>query len=337
VITLTGTPWQDTFSAGLQSGTASIQIDALDSAQQPITGGQLTRSFQISAAPSSATNITVQSNVTTVAPKGIALLTATVRDASNNTVGNAPVLFELVNPTGSGETLSPVVQNTLTNGVATSTLTAGSLPTTGGLQIKASVINTAINATTTINVGGSAVSVTLGEGNKMTSVNNDTDYQLPMSVLVVDNAGAAVAGAVVTLKAFPPRFFEGTRDTSCNPQYNTAPYINPTGVANNDTNENDILDPGEYDYATPGWSIVPPHASAGSVPTSVTTDANGVGTFNLIFQKQYASWVQTRIRASVLVSGTESTSELKFILPVLIADTNPCTLPNSPFNGLTIH
>jgi hypothetical protein len=147
-----------------------------------------------------------------------------------------------------------------------------------------------------------------------------------MSVLVVDSSGAAVSGAVVSLSAFPVNYLKGTRNaTTCVPIY-AGPEID-----NEDINENDNLDPGE-DLNLDGI-ITPPHATAGSVPATKITDVNGVAEFSLIYQKEYASWVRARIRAKVVIGAgtTESTNELRFILPFSTADASPtCSLPNSP-------
>ena len=75
----------------------------------------------------------------------------------------------------------------------------------------------------------------------------------------------------------------------------------------------------------------PPSSAGGIVPGSVTTDANGVATFNLTYGKSSAIWIVTRIRAKTIVQGSETASEVQFVLPALLADTTPCHLPNSPY------
>ncbi|MBI5923413.1 MAG: Ig-like domain-containing protein [Betaproteobacteria bacterium] len=332
----------DTLKAGTNSGNANIQIDALDSSGNVLA--TLNRVFAFSAA--TGTKISLQPSVSTIIPSGggttsSATLTATVRDAANNTVGNVPVLFEILNSTGSGEQISPVIAYTNSSGQAVANFTAGSQSTVGGLKVKASVLGSAANCDNSVTpaiagicdvksmfVNSTGVSVSLGQGSVLSSVNNDTNYQLPMSVLVVDNAGASVTNVIVTLSAFPTQYYKGTRNAStCSPSYASGyPKLNE------DTNENDNLESGED--ANGDGMITPPHAAAGSLPSTVTTDANGVATFSLTYQKQYASWVQTRIRAKVVIStGTsESINELKFILPYSLsdADSTGCHLSNSP-------
>jgi len=340
----------EVLSGGASSGTASVQIDALDvSGKTLATVNQL---FALSAPATAAGAITLQSSISNVPPStagssNSATLTATVRTSGGgNTVSGAAVLFEIMNPTGSGEQITPVVARTDSTGQAVATFTSGSQSTVGGLKIKASVVGTAANCDNSVSpalpgicdvkaifVNASGVSVSLGYASVISSVDNNTNYQLPMSVLVVDNAGTAVKNALVTLSAFPTQYYTGSRDhVTCAPTYNIG-YPKP----NEDINENDNLDPGEDlsrdgGITPPDGAITPAHSTAGTVPSTVTTDANGVATFNLTYQKQYASWIQSRVRAKVVVSTgtTESTNELKFILPYSAADTKDCTLSNAP-------
>lgn len=354
----------ETLKAGGNSGTANIQIDALDSSGKVLA--TLNRLFALSAA--TGTQISLQASVSTVAPStggstNSTSLTATVRDASNNTVGNAPVQFLILNDTGSGAQINPVVAYTNSNGQAVATFTAGALSTVGGLQIKAALVGTTVSDSKTINVAGTSVSVTLGKATAISSTDIGTTYTLPMSVLVVSSTGGAVSGATVTLSAFPTRYYRGGRDAKCEPVYSPAKITiagiaevgnkicygvpadpvkgTPAGTAscvfpNEDVNENDILESGEdYDPIGDGrglGSITPPHAAAGTLPPTVVTNANGVGTFNLIYLKNYANWVESRIRAKVVVNGTEFVNELKFNLTALNTDMDPvCALGASPF------
>ena len=334
---------REILAGGTSSGTASVEIDTLDSSGKTLAS--LYQLFALSAPASAAGAITLQSSISNVSPStagsiNSATLTATVRTSSaGNSVSGAAVLFEIMNPTGSGEQISPVIAKTDSNGQATATFTSGSQSTVGGLKIKASIVGSPANCDNSVSppiagicdvkaifVNASGVSVSLGYSSVISSVDNSTNYQLPMSVLVVDNAGAAVKNALVTLSAFPTQYLSGFRDgTTCAPTYK-AGYPRP----NEDINENDNLDPGE-DTNGDG-AITPSHSTAGTLPSTVTTDANGVASFNLIYQKQYSSWVQARVRAKVVVSTgtTESTNELRFILPYSAADTKECVLSNSP-------
>lgn len=342
-----GTSLNESFvtSSSGAAGRANVQIDALSADGRVLA--TINRIFALSAAVSQAGRISLQTSVSNIAPSSggtvnTAMLTATVRSAGSpeNAVANAPVLFEILNSTGSGEEVSPTVAYTDSSGQARATFTSGSQSTVGGLQVRASVLDapTTINDTKQIFVNASSASIALGRANTQQSTANDANYEMGMSVLVVDNAGTAVKNSLVTLSVFPTRYYTGQRGDDCNPIDFPATHpryvagSSSLGFANEDVNENDNLDPGEDSNGDD--MITPAHAAAGSVPSTVTTDENGVATFKYTFQKSYANWLEVRVRAKAAIGAgtTESINELRFRLPSLIVDSKPCTLPNSPSN-----
>jgi len=110
--------------------------------------------------------------------------------------------------------------------------------------------------------------------------------------------------------------------------------------ANEDVNEDLILNPGEdvdgpgnlIGLGVPDGALWPPSPAAGSVPQTVTTGSDGTATFNWIYLKQYANWVTARLRASVIVQGSEATTTTLLTLAPSQPDVEACVLPNSPFN-----
>ena len=266
-----------------------------------------------------------------------ATLKAKVRTAGGAPVGNAPVSFSIANPTGGGESISPVVAYTDAAGLATATFTSGSVSSgAAGVQINAQVVGSAPAVTApqiSIVIGGTAGSVVIGMGSKIT-VLNTTTYSLPMSVLVADSSGSAVPGAVVSLNLWPVQYSSGV-------WYNSLAYDkdNPTKVLykayvtgtfdNDDVNENTIKDATEN--SDPYGVLRPPNSAAGSLPATVTTDANGVANFNLIYLKGSAVWIRDRIRASTLVLGTETASSMTFTLPAERTEAEAGDLPNATY------
>jgi len=169
----------------------------------------------------------------------------------------------------------------------------------------------------------------IGRGSKIT-VLNPTTYALPMSVLVADSNGNAVSGAVVSLSAWPAQYSSGTwYDEDPDPgKKKFVPYISGT-FDNEDLNENTFLDPGED---TNGDGLLTPHNSAaGTLPTTVTTDENGVANFDLVYLKDHANWIRDRIRASTLVLGTETTASTTFCLPYERSEGEAGDLHDSPY------
>jgi len=407
-----------------QAGLATIQVfDPANSSTSDTLG------VAITAPAVDAARIILQSSTYVLAPSsgGIsntATLTATVRTSGSpqQVVGSAPVAFSIENPTGGGETVSPVVVYTNGSGVATTTFTAGSLPSISPVIVSARVvgegttdpltnilsfnnsdpdtitrsdggsfvtdgfeageqirvqgsanndgiyiIETVVAGVLTLDAGetlaaessaagvtvtmtavstaidpgitivGTAGSVVIGRGSEIT-VLNATTYSLPMSVLVADSNGNAVSGAVVSLSAWPAQYSAGTwYDEDPDPSVDKyVPYISGT-FDNEDLNENVILDPGED--ANGDGLLTPPNSAAGTLPLpgTVTTGANGVADFDLVYLKDHANWIRDRIRASTFVLGTETTSSITFRLPYAKSEGEAGDLQDSPYPvGLTV-
>ena len=123
-----------------QAGLATIQVfDPTNSSTSDTLG------VTITAPAMDAARITLQSSTYVVSPSsgGIsntATLTATVRTSDLQVVGSAPVAFSIENPTGGGETVSPVVVYTNGSGIATTTFTSGSLPSVAPVIVSAWVV-----------------------------------------------------------------------------------------------------------------------------------------------------------------------------------------------------
>ena len=347
-----------------QAGIATVQVyDAANSS----TNDTLT----VAMTSTNAYSITLQATPTVV-PKsvgtttGSSTLVAMVRDSGGFPVGNAPVSFSIVNPTGGGETISPVVVMTATTtagglnlGEARASFTSGSLPSgTTGVQIHAEVVGTTTVATgtaldgpdATIVIGGTAGSVAFGLAPELTYYNDaHTQYVQAMSVMVSNsNGNPAPAGTVVSLSLWPIAWSTGS---NCSYDPDTA----TTGTFwNEDRNENLILDssplPAEdgwrcyYSDVTKGTCvaggstdgyITAVNSAAGSVPATVTTDANGVAGFNLTYPLSSSIWTVVRVRASTIVQGTETVGQIIFRLSPMCQDTpcgSTCKITGSPYN-----
>jgi len=339
-----------------QAGLANVQV--FDS-----TNANNNDSLTVSITAAVAASITLQASPSVVATSvgtttGVSTLVATVSDANGQPVGDVPVAFSIINPTGGGENVSPAVSFSASTsagglglGQARTTFTSGSLPSAQpGVQIRASVLGTAVateangvNVTASGNdaaiiISGTAGSVAFGQATVLQEVNNATNYLFAMSVLVANvNGSPAPAGTVVNLSAWPIAWSTGF---GCLVDPDTA----TTGTfLNEDANENLTLDTGEdgarlryptgavVGTGTANQIATPSNSAGGIVPGTLTTDANGVATFNLVYGKSSAIWIVTRIRARTVVQGTEAVSEIQFRLPALEGDVDPCRLGDSPY------
>ena len=322
----------------------------------------------IQAAP---TNVAISQGGTAAT----ASLFATVTDIGGNPVGGAAVAFEIVAGTGGGESISPVVQLTSTTasqglslGQAKVTFTSGSLPSSqGGVKVRASVVGATTKVETrdpTVNspncpicgvdaiitIGGAPASIAIGRPSDFSDSTDKTQYLFPMSVTVSDASNKGVPGVVVSLSAFPIAW--STAQVGCDGV--DADGFGQGTYYNEDINEDFILDSviedGRRRYYLNGSSATPlfdganstkdnqitaPAADAGVLPSTATTDADGIARFTLQYPKSSAFHIIERIRASTIVQGTETVGELRFRLPALKIDApddpKGCKLPPSPY------
>jgi hypothetical protein len=343
-----------TFTAPNTSGVVTMQVDALSATNAVLSS--LTRTLVVSAPAATAASLSLQASPNVLVPSSgsnssTATLTATVRDAANNSVGNAPVIFELLGTTGSGESISPALAYTDGTGKATVTFSAGSSSTSGAVYARASVVGQSctgfpqfapaipeINplcSSTALTVASTAVSVTIGLGTTVANAANSTQYSLAGSVLVVNANGSPVGTTTVTLSVFPAQYRNGS--ITAGPAGCIPPST--TFVDSEDANRNGILDPGEdtqfvqtgAQFAAGAISqngvLSPPQAAGGSIPATVTTDANGAATFFLQYPKASALFIVDEISARVVVSGTERSAKTTFVLPMSTTDAAaPCPL-----------
>jgi hypothetical protein len=338
------------------AGIANVQVYDQTT---PSTSDALTVAMASSAIANSimlqATSNVVPISVGTTT--GTSTLVATVRDATLPTgvlVAGAPVSFSILNPTGGGETIYPVVVMTGTDGKASTTFSSGSVSSDpAGVQIRASVVGTSVATGTdpsgkdaSIIIGGTAGSVAFGQATVISENDNKTQYIYPMSILVADSSGHAVAGARISLSLWPIAWSTGTFCTF-DPDNGT----NKGTFRSEDINANLILDPGEDGlriyYATgvpvaggkTDGKLTPVNSEAGALPSGdIYTDASGVADFNLTFPKSSAIWTIVRMRASTIVQGSETVGEIIFRLPFMEGDvviTNgvvtTCRLPDSHY------
>lgn len=355
-----------------RKASATLNTDAVTSANVTVcdTAHISTNDTLLVYMTSNATpySIILQASPTVVPVNtGTSTITATVRNSSNPAVpiANVPIAFSIVNPTGGGETILPVIAQTAINGQASTTFTAGSLTSydAGGVKIHAEVIGTAAPIVETgvspsgndasIVIGGLAGSIAFGQATVISVDSTQANYIWPMSILVSDVNGNAVSGTTVSLSVWPIAWSTGT---ACS--YDNDNGTNKGTFLNEDVNENLIKDnynnpywsgnPPPYDedglrryyasgnyasnHGTPNGSLTPANSDGGSVPATVKTDSTGVASFSLTYPKESAIWTLDRIRASTIVQGSETVGQIILRLECLDSDCgSTCLLGNSPY------
>jgi len=82
--------------------------------------------------------------------------------------------------------------------------------------------------------------------------------------------------------------------------------------------------------------LTPPNASAGSVPSVVIADENGLASFQITYLKQYAEWVEVHLEASTSVQMDQNLTSMDWVLEVTAQDAAGCleVFP-SPFGQTT--
>lgn len=259
---------------------------------------------------------------------------AVVRDSAGNPVSGVVVNFSAITD-GSNGAISPASGTTNANGSVSVQFTPGALPTANnGVLIRATVQGTAVSGDAMLTVSGQALFISIGSGNVISNLNNTT-YEKEFSVLVTDVNGAPVGSKVVNLSVQPNSYGKGT--LTFNAVAGAWGYsAGVTFCANEDTNRNGVLDTGE-DFngngrLTPGLPVV-------VSPSSITTGADGFGTFKLQFGENFVPWLTTTITARASVSGTESVQTQAYALEGVssdfVSETNPPQGTSSPFGTST--
>ena len=311
------------------AGTATIQVYPTET---PSINDTVT--IAIAAPSSEASKIFFQTSATVVAPsigdaKNSVTLIAEVTNAKNQVVSGAPVLFSIVTPTGGGEYVSPAIAFTDQSGIATSVFTSGSLVAgADGVVVKAELIDVDASDTVSIIISGQAISLAIGRSTEILTDYEETMYQLPMTVLVTDSNGSPVQQTQVSLNLWPSDYRTGYWLPTKNNNEECIPIVEGSRP-NEDVNRNGINEDGE-DINQDG-QLTPAPSAGGEIPATLTTDENGVASFYIIYPKSSACWIVDELSASTVVSGTETRSTYRFVLPWSIPDADACLLPDSPY------
>ncbi len=337
------------------AGTATLRIRSSNAGPATITafvadGPATSRSVNfIATIPAS---ISLQASPTTIGPNNgsqtnqQSTVTAIVRDANNNLVAGKAIRFSIIED-NSGGSLSTATATTDSLGRASTSYISSSATTAkDGVVIRAAVDeDTTINTAVSLTVAQSPLFVRLGTGNLIENI-GQTQYDKKYTVIVTDANGNSAPNASVNISVTPMHYTKGSYDydgtswvlTAFDNNFDVVAG-NPQSAANRcdseDLNSNGILDSGEDinqdGQLTPGNVV--------SVPTTVTTGADGTFEFSVIYPRQFGNWTRVRLSASTSVAGTESSDSVIFWLPVAAADlTNPNVAPPgmpSPFGMVT--
>ena len=310
---------------------------------------------------------TVSTNVSGSSSNSSQLI-ATVRDAADNPVKNFRVNFSFVADPSNGR-IEPGFATTDSNGTASTVFIPG--PNSSGnnaVVISASLPAAPLVAAsqTALTVSRSVLVVRIGTGNEIEKIDT-TKNGMPYTVIVSDSSGNPVKDVLIQASLVPLLYYKGTYQWNGSPddrwgKFFTLPPIPPALVgvpviteyqcANEDTNGNGQLDPGEDSPAngigngdgllTPGNPAV---VSFNAGFENGKTNALGYLDMRVIYPREFATWLQVRLRVTAVVAGTEGVGTSTFVLPGITGDytsktqsppgvvspygsSSSCTVPN---------
>ena len=340
------------------SGDATVSLlsdNAGGATVSATTATGLTANLTVQFIATVAASIDVQPSVFVLAPNDQSTVSAIVRDANNNLVTDATVVFSLNDVTGG--TLTTAAAKTDLEGRAQTVYTAGTVTSaSSGVQITATVqSNPAINKTVALTVAARQVFISIGTGNELFEP-NPAQYSVPYVIQVTDSTGAGVKGVSLAMSVLSQRYFKGTRVPSgtgwatcytipqdeANCIIGTPPSSTVTqGCADEDFNRNGVLDPGEDKNGnnpatvSPTFPVGYPTLEAGNIATvapttsgSFVTDDSGFAFATVYYPQEYAYYLQVTLQAQASVQGTAFFASSTFLLPGTATDFN--SLLNAP-------
>lgn len=328
------------------SGTATVTITSATAGITEVNASSasgLNSTARIEFVSSIPSKINLQASPSTVATNtagsssNSSQLIATVRDAADNPVKNSRVNFSFVADPSNGR-IEPGFATTDSNGTASTVFIAG--PNSSGnnaVVVAASLPGTPSVAASqsSVTVSRSVLVVRIGTGNEIEKIDS-TKNAVPYTVIVSDSSGNPVKDVLIQASVVPLLYFKGLYAWNGVDQW--VKSVNQQ-CANEDTNGNGQLDPaqgatlGEDDPANGignGDGLLTP-----GNPAVVTFDTgfengktNSLGYLDMrvIYPRNFATWLQVRLRVTAVVAGTEGVGTSTLILPGLAGDYTSATL-----------
>ncbi len=312
------------------NGEASIVVTSTNAGPAVITAAAIggpTTQLDLEFVATTPSTIEVQADPFTVAPNSQSQVTAVVRDADNNLVKNARVVFSLDDITSGSLSIGTALTNS--QGRATTFYTAADTVSGNlGVVITATLEDDPlITDSVALTVARRELFVAIGSGNEL-SEPDTADYEVEYSIQVTDSEGNGVPNASVQLNVKSVKYSKGYWTLPIGAS-SWVPFVRAT-CDDEDDNGNGILDPGEFDENNNGT------IEAGNIalvtPGEPITDESGKAVVRMIYGQVYGLWTQVKLEAKVAVQGTEFTEDLTFVLSVTDDDVDP---DNSPPGVIT--
>jgi len=293
---------------------------------------ELTNQLEFEFFADSAATIKAQASPNSIGPnEQTSTISVVVQDANGNLVKNKKIKFILDDI--SGGSIFPATAVTDSSGSTSTIYTSNSTSAKDAVSITAVVEDTpAITNTVTLTVAERELFISLGTGNQLEELGS-TDYVKEYSVFVTDAESNAVENVELTISAIPENYYKGLwiRGYDAEGKFVTwiargagstndpsPSYLSKTECTNEDVNFNGILDDGEDfngdNELTPG-NIV-------SISGTFITNSDGRSVIRVLYAQSYAHWLDVKLIVSGKVTGTESSTQAIFTLPVFVNDVN---------------
>jgi hypothetical protein len=306
-------------SAVTAGGVASVTISSTNAGPAIITasnGAGTSTQVQVEFVATVPVSIDVQANPFTIGPSEQSAISAIVRDASNNLVKNAVVLFDLQDTTGGQLSVASAVTNS--QGRAQTFYTSStSTSANNGVVVTATVqSNPAIFRSVNLTVAQRELFLSIGTGNSIFEPNT-AQYRKEFVVQVTDSQGNGVSGVTVQAGILSNSYRKGFWffDLIASAWVQT---ITAGPCADEDVNRNGQLDAGEdanLSGRIEAGNIATASAQNGAGGTFMT-DAGGFGIVDIFYPQDHAQWVHVTLQATTSVQGTEFAESSNFILPI---------------------
>jgi len=301
------------------AGIATVTITSTNAGPAVITASNAvgtSTQIQVEFVADTPNSIDVQANPFTIGPGEQSTITAVVRDASNNLVKNAVVLFDLQDVTGGQLSVASAVTDS--QGRAQTFYTASSTTSANnGVIITGTVqSNLAINNSVALTVAQRELFLSIGTGNSIFEPNT-AQYRVEFAIQVSDSQGNGVEGVTVQAGILSNSYAKGFWFYDAL-QSAWVQNITAGPCADEDVNRNGVLDAGE-DFNSSGrieaGNIATVAAQNGNGGTFIS-DASGFGIVDVIYPQDHARWVEVTLEATTSVQGTEFAEASNFILPI---------------------
>jgi len=322
-----GTPVPNSINA--VAGNATVNISAANAGPAVITATNTdgtTTQLEVEFVATVPGTLELQAGPLNIGVAEQSTVTATVRDPAGNFVKNQTIDFSLTDITGGTLSVGQAITNSA--GQAQTFYTASTVTSAvGGVRIDATVQGTAVTDFVQLTVAQRAQFLSIGTGNSITEINNDSQYQVVYAIQVTDALGVGVGGEAVQVSVLSDFYMKGFREF---PMGAAAWSTNVTATCpDEDVNRNGILDAGEdfnSSLQLEANNIATVSASAGG---SLVSDQNGFVFVDVTYPQEYAYYVQVTLQATVAeVGGTEFAEAASFVLTGAASDFN--TQNNAP-------